>query len=379
MSADSTRPVRRVLMTADTVGGVWTYAVDLVSELNKRGVEVALATMGPLPDRAQRQRVASMRNVELFESSYKLEWMEEPWEEVEEAGEWILELEILTHPDIVHLNSFVHGSLPWHAPVVITGHSCVYSWYEYVKKCEPPVTWEYYRSRVAEGLRSADFVVAPSLSMFRALQRHYGVSVSGGVIYNGRSAEGFAPSCKEPFLFTAGRVWDQGKNIGLLEKCTPHLQWPLLVAGDCGSYDMGAPNMELLGKISSAEIARYMSRASIFVLPSRYEPFGLSVLEAAISGCALVLGDIDSLREIWEDGALYVPSDDADSITGTLRELISHPSLRAQYAERAQERASQFTLNRMAEEYFRLYRKLALKKTHGRVECRDNLIAHMEV
>ncbi len=32
-------------------------------------------------------------------------------------------------------------------------------------------------------------------------------------------------------------------------------------------------------------------------LPARYEPFGLSVLEAALSGCALVLGDIPSLRE----------------------------------------------------------------------------------
>jgi hypothetical protein len=38
--------VKKVLMTADTVGGVWTYALELAAGLGEHGVEVAIATMG---------------------------------------------------------------------------------------------------------------------------------------------------------------------------------------------------------------------------------------------------------------------------------------------------------------------------------------------
>ena len=59
--------------------------------------------------------------------------------------------------------------------------------------------------------------------------------------------------------------------------------------------------MRLLGSLSPRALAAWLARAAIYCLPARYEPFGLSVLEAALSGCALVLGDIPSLREIWDD------------------------------------------------------------------------------
>ena len=63
----------------------------------------------------------------------------------------------------------------------------------------------------------------------------------------------------------------------------------------------------MLGRLSAGELADWYARAAIYALPARYEPFGLSALEAALSGCALVLGDIPSLREIWGDAALFVP------------------------------------------------------------------------
>ena len=64
-----------------------------------------------------------------------------------------------------------------------------------------------------------------------------------------------------------------------------------------------------------------MGRAAIYALPARYEPFGLSILEAALSGCALVIGDIPSLREIWADAALFVPSDGHDAPLAHVGEL----------------------------------------------------------
>jgi len=75
--------VKRILMTADTVGGVWTYALELVRGLGESGVEVALATMGSPLTSQQRLAAESIATLEVFESNFKLEWMENPWDDVE--------------------------------------------------------------------------------------------------------------------------------------------------------------------------------------------------------------------------------------------------------------------------------------------------------
>jgi glycogen(starch) synthase len=113
-----------------------------------------------------------------------------------------------------------------------------------------------------------------------------------------------------------------------------------------------------LGSLDPAVLAAWLARAAIFVLPARYEPFGLAVLEAALARCALVLGDIPSLREIWDASALYVCPNDADESSAALRRLIQDPILRDDFAERAHQRALAFTPKRMAEGYVKLYREL---------------------
>src|SRR5688500_2824741 len=101
----------KLLLTTDTVGGVWTYAIELARALLPHGVEVALATMGaPLrPD--QRWQADSLANVTVHESTFKLEWMPDPWDDVGRAGEWLLELESQFRPDVVHLNGYAHAVL----------------------------------------------------------------------------------------------------------------------------------------------------------------------------------------------------------------------------------------------------------------------------
>src|SRR5258708_7956963 len=110
-------PVRRVLMTADTVGGVWAYALELARRLARVGAAVALVTMGPPPSAAQRAEVAEIPGLELHPTRFKLEWMDDPWDDVERAGRWLLALEAWARPDLVHLNGYAHAALPWRAPV----------------------------------------------------------------------------------------------------------------------------------------------------------------------------------------------------------------------------------------------------------------------
>jgi glycosyltransferase involved in cell wall biosynthesis len=349
---------RKVLMTADTVGGVWTYALELARGLGERGIEVALATMGAPINDLQREKAERIPGLRVFESHLKLEWMEEPWRDVEKAGEWLLNLESRICPDLVHLNNFAHGALPWSAPTLMVGHSCVLSWWDAVKREPAPEVWNRYRDVVTAGIAAADLVVAPSVAMLAALADHYGPLHKGRVIPNGRDARLFRPTAKEEVIFSAGRLWDEAKNLDALERAAPHLPWPVFVAGDSHHPDGGEirpHHTRLLGRLSQRALAAWLGRSSIYALPARYEPFGLSVLEAALAGCALVLGDIPSLREIWRNRAVFVAPDDPEALERALRSLIAEPDRRQSLAAGAHKRALEFTPERMVESYLAAY------------------------
>jgi glycosyltransferase involved in cell wall biosynthesis len=93
-------------------------------------------------------------------------------------------------------------------------------------------------------------------------------------------------------------------------------------------------------------------------MPARYEPFGLSILEAGLSECALVLGDIPSLREGWEGAAVFVAPEDREGLRAAIGRLIDHPAQRAELGRRARERGREFTAARMVDGYRRLYEGL---------------------
>ena len=347
--------MKRVLMTTDTLGGVWSYSVELASALEKRGFEVALAAMGRALDSGQREDIRRLKNVELFESRYKLEWMNDPWAEVELAGEWLLSIAQFISPDVVHLNGYVHGVLDWNLPLVVVAHSCVYSWFNAVKGCDPPDDpWARYKGLVSQGVKGADYVVSPSACMLNALSENYGVSFRGRVIHNGRSSQFFFPRVKDAFIMSAGRLWDEGKNLGALSSIAHRLSWQVVVAGE-GVESLSRSCMHWLGRCDSRQLGEWMGCASIYVLPARYEPFGLSVLEAALCECALVLGDIASLREIWGECALYVDPGNEEQLQDTLEMLIHKPWIRREYGEIARRRAFQYTSAAMGDSYRELY------------------------
>jgi glycosyltransferase involved in cell wall biosynthesis len=449
---------RKVLMTADTIGGVWTYALELAAALGKYGIEVALATMGAPLTPQQRETSRQIPNLEVFESNFKLEWMEDPWEDVKQAGEWLLQLEGHLQPDIVHLNGYVHAALSWQAPTLVVGHSCVLSWWEAVKGEPAPASWNRYQQNVKQGLQAANLVVAPSAAMLTALTSHYGELVNSKVVPNGRDPAVFYPSVKKEFVLTAGRLWDEAKNVAVLEDIAPQLLWSIYIAGEQKHPDSGidamnrvsitqlhqavspqpnptltkAPvakgrklasplskgglrgvkpvvgypvqdadereyttnnenlcspltthhsplpifktdvstsNVHRLGRLSTEELATWYAQASIYALPARYEPFGLSVLEAALSGCALVLGDIPSLREIWRDAAVFVPPDQKNAIAHAINTLIRDCSVRTAFATKARTRALEFTPQRMVTGYLEAYQDLIEQRSKGTI-CR---------
>ena len=152
-------------MTADTVGGVWTYTVELCKALAEYQVEFHLVTLGAKMQPWQAKEIGELTHVTVYDTDFKLEWMEDPWADVEESGAYLLDLQKAVQADLVHLNGYAHAALSWDVPVLSVAHSDVFSWFRLVKKENPPTGWNTYFNQVKQGLCKADHVAAPSKAM----------------------------------------------------------------------------------------------------------------------------------------------------------------------------------------------------------------------
>jgi glycogen(starch) synthase len=344
MDVSSISPdLKRILLTTDAVGGVWRYTVDLVSCLTRQGVSVLVASLGPRPSAEQRQQIRRISGTHLRESEFALEWMPNPWRDVDASAAWLLDLAQEFRADLVHLNGYSYAALPWNRPVVIAAHSCVCSWWRAVHGVEAGEEWNEYRRRVRQGLVAGDAITAPSVSMAEAVAREYGIPASKiQVIYNFSRTRTCRQLSKRPRILAAGRRWDAGKNFQLLEQIAHRLTCSLQIASG----------------LSHLELQREMAHASIFAHPALYEPFGLSVLEAARHRCALVLSDIPSLRELWDGAALFLDPRDEEQWIFELNRLHSDPAYCAFLGESAQRRARQYSCSRAIKNYRNLYGSL---------------------
>jgi glycosyltransferase involved in cell wall biosynthesis len=350
----------RIMMTADAVGGVWTYAASLSSALAAAGCEVHLVTMGPRPRADQRAMLRDSR-IRLIETDLALEWQDPGGKDVPRAQWQLALLESEIRPDIVHLNSFREASFAWTAPVLVVAHSCVNSWASACadKDWLQQPEWRRYTKNVADGLDHARVWVSPSQSFHDVIRAVYAPRSPGVIIHNGLSSGLASDWPKQPFVLAAGRVWDRAKNIAVLSKAATVLDWPVRIAGPAAKDSPEANGFDVLGELPRSALLHQMHRAAIFASPARYEPFGLAVLEAASAGCALVLSDIPTFRELWSGAACFVPSSDGNAWRAALSELCGDNCRRIRLQRAARELSRHYSLAYTAEAYQILYRNLA--------------------
>ena len=362
-----------ILVTTDTLSGVWSYTRELVTGLIGRGLRVTLVSFGEIPLPQRTTWMENLHGLEYRPTAFRLDWMQE--------GEWDLKhssayLTALVHelkPDLLHLNQVCYGSLPVSVPRIVVTHGDLISWWKAVHGSEPENSrWlRWYREVMMWGLSQASLVVAPSAWMLDTIHSCYLRPASEAIVYPGRNPLYFNPYvAKDNSVLSVGRLLDAGKQISLL---TQHsYRMPVCIVSD-ESSDLMAKNpiradvklavadvdVALRGPQSEAQMRSLYSRASIYAATSRYEPFGLAVLEAALSRCAIVANDIPSFREIWGDAALFFRANDADSLAELIRRLREDPDLCRAYGNRAYQRARQrFTAKHMLDEYLQLYRSL---------------------
>jgi len=355
----------RVFMTADAVGGVWQYALDLAAGLKSHGVETILAVLGPRPSAEQRRRAAAVAG-EVIETDLPLDWTACRPGEVEEASWAVARLATEGEPDVVHLNSPALAASPvFPAPVVAVAHSCVATWWAANRTGPLPPEFAWRMDMTGRGYRAADAVTAPTAAFAEATRRAYGLERAPTVVRNGRHAPRRATAARKPFVFTAGRLWDDGKNLAALDRAAGRLSAPVLAAGPLQGPNGACVTLahaQALGRLDGDRIAEHLSAQPVFASVARYEPFGLAVLEAAQAGCALVLSDIPTFRELWDGAATFVPPEDDEALVQRLEQLLADPVGRDRLGRAARQRSRAYRVETMSAAMLAVYRSLLVPR-----------------
>ncbi|MBB4008639.1 glycosyltransferase family 4 protein [Allorhizobium taibaishanense] len=358
-SPDNTAGDLRLLMTLDAVGGVWRYAIDLAGELKSLGIETVFVGLGPRPATHQVQEAEEIG--ELIWLDAPLEWMVEDEAALSSLPALLQDLAAKHGADLLHLNapSQAVGIDPA-LPVLAVSHSCVATWFAGVRGERLPAGWEWQHAINRKGFDRADVVVTPSRSHASMIKQVYGEIADLHVVANATRLT-VQKQPKNRLAFAAGRWWDEGKNGAVLDAAAPHMRLPLVMAGaNRGPNGQFLPIVHAVhrGELNHAETAALMARAEVVLSPSLYEPFGLSVLEAARSRSALVLADIPTYRELWHEAALFVDPHDAEAFADAANRFADDDALRAKLSAEALRRALDFTPQIQAKAMAELYQSL---------------------
>jgi glycosyltransferase involved in cell wall biosynthesis len=215
-----------------------------------------------------------------------------------------------------------------------------------------------WRARTTrEGLAACDALVAPTAAFAGAVARAYEIP-RPLTVHLGRRLPRGGGGRRERQVFTAGRLWDDGKGVAVLDAAAGLIDAPVLAAGPLVGPNGAAislASVRSLGVLPSAEVREWLARSAVFASTARYEPFGLAVLEAAQAGCALVLSDIPTFRELWQDAAAFVAPDAPDALAATLQALVDSPERVAALGAAAEARAGRYALPAMAERMLDVY------------------------
>lgn len=344
-------------MTVDAAGGVWRYAMDLAAGLRDEGIETAFLGFGPAPARAARREAEALGTLDW--AAAPLDWMAATPEALAPVPGEIAAAAARRGADLVQVNvPSQAAALAPGLPVVAVHHSCVTTWYGAVKGTEPPEGWRARLTR--RGLDRAEAVVAPTAAHASAVRDVYGPReidvVPNAVALRAMDSEGSA------HVVASGRWWDEGKGGAILDAAAALCAWPVVMLGPAhapGVTPFRARHATVAGPLPHATAAALVRSAGIFAAPALYEPFGLAVAEAARAARPLVLSDIATFRELWQDAAAFVPAGDPEALARTLDRLAADTRARRRLGHAAQARAASLTPAKQARAMAALYRSRA--------------------
>ena len=179
------------------------------------------------------------------------------------------------------------------------------------------------------------------------------------------------------FTFFAGTIEPRKniKNLLLAYQKLPlemSLRFPLVISGYQGweseelhrLFDIGSQRgwIKYLGYTDQQSLSVLFSACRAFLFPSRYEGFGLPVLEAMAAGTPVITSNVSSLPEVAGDAGLMVDPDDVDQLTQYISEIILNDSLRTELIDRGFLQNAKFSWVNCARETIKAYKLVNLQE-----------------
>jgi glycogen synthase len=350
----------RILMTADSVGGVFQHAIDLARGLRPLGFDTVLAVLGPRVDAAQLDAARAVADV--VETDLPLDWLARDRAQLVGASDRLASLADAHRASIVHLNTPGIATDRFDMPVVVASHSCLGTWWQSVRGGAMPDDFLWRVDAVTSSMTHAGAVVCPTQSFAHATARVHGGQPRA--VHNGRSMGSRRSGWNgSDFAFTAGRLWDEGKDFGTFDAAAALLRAPFLAAGPLTGPNGARSSCRhafSLGALPQDRVRETLQRRPVFVSTAVYETFGLAVLEAAQAACPLVLADIATYRELWEEAAIFVPARDPEAFAEAIDRVMRDHVLREDAGEAAYRRSQRYTVDAMASGIAGIYASLGV-------------------
>ena len=173
---------------------------------------------------------------------------------------------------------------------------------------------------------------------------------------------------------TSSVSWFRKNLTGVLEAfadCVKkhEIEHKLVITGSKGSQsdkletlikELGiADKVIFSGYVETEDMPVLLSGSEIFVFPSLFEGFGLSLLEAMACGCAVITSNTSAMPEVCGDAGIMVDPNNINEITEAIYNLILDKELRYNLASKALLRAKTFTWERAARETLKIFNEVS--------------------
>lgn len=269
-----------------------------------------------------------------------------------------------------------------HVPTVLTVHDLIFKLFpRYHKR----LNYWFLNAAMPLFVQRADAVIAISQATRRDLIAHYGTPPEKITVVYEAAAPCFRPPAAEAvtavraryglperFLLTVGTIEPRKNLVRLLEALVrlrrddPELH--LVVVGSRGWLYEGffrrraelelEKAVHLPGYVPDADLPAFYGAATVVVMPSLYEGFGLPVLEAMACGAPVVSSHAASLPEIGGAAARYFDPTDVEEMTAVLAQVLADAELRAEMRAAGLEQAARFSWERAARETMAVYERV---------------------